>query len=149
MLDVNHRWNQLKGHWDNKYDRFQIICSSLWLLSYEYFYFYLFFVFCFKSIIWFITNCNSEADIKHLEIVTSLQCYSFSEEQLIILQKYIEIHNINHGFLYHEYCFNKIILYKNTNIYADNNANHTNAITSTFHSLIFLLLKLLKTVWRV
>ncbi len=35
-----------------------------------------------------------------LEITASLQCYSFSEKDLTILEKNIEIHNINHVLLY-------------------------------------------------
>ncbi|XP_045034735.1 uncharacterized protein LOC123475769 isoform X1 [Daphnia magna] len=35
-----------------------------------------------------------------LEIMTSLQSYSFTEKQLAVLQKNIEIHNKNHVFLY-------------------------------------------------
>lgn len=35
-----------------------------------------------------------------LEIMTSLESYSFTEKQLAVLQKNIEIHNKNHVFLY-------------------------------------------------
>lgn len=35
-----------------------------------------------------------------LEIISSLQCYSFTENELIILEKNIELHNRNHVFFY-------------------------------------------------
>lgn len=62
------------------------------------------------------------------EIVSSLQCYSFSEKQLTILEKNIEIHNVNH-----------VLLYPKVNvriIAAANNAPVNNAITPKLHSLI-------------
>ena len=70
-----------------------------------------------------------------LEIVTSLQCYSFSEEQLIILQKNIEIHNINHVLLYPK---------NPSNIMSDNNVHHANSITPKFHSLIHFITQIIQ-----
>jgi hypothetical protein len=58
-----------------------------------------------------------------LEIMASLQCYSFSQNDLILLAKNIEIHNMNH-----------VILYPKSN--NDDDESAAKSITPKLHSLL-------------